>query len=254
MTDRESEHVEGLYREGGRLVIREGAEFPDRCVICNDRCDGQTRDFVFKREKKAAYIEVALVQTIATAASDLFKGAKYTGPIEATIPLCHVHIQRKMRRVLIGIGVMALAAVYLLVSYLTNGAKIFSLRDLCLDTVGAVFVAIFGLGILLDATYDPTKVWFKIKKFYDRHVWVEGAGNEFLGTLPLLGYDVKDAGPHLGERPATRVKAAGRSASKARDPAQHNGTPRGGGDPGNLSADELIRRARLAGVDDDDDD
>jgi hypothetical protein len=52
---------DGFFRDGGDLVIREGASFPDRCVICNKECDGETVDFIFARGK-SHYIELAAIQ------------------------------------------------------------------------------------------------------------------------------------------------------------------------------------------------
>src|SRR5262249_39285904 len=81
----------GLYRDSGKLVIREGAEFPARCVICNKECDGEPLDFTFGREGKSHYIEVAAIQTLARAAEDLVKGNRYTGPVQTAIPMCSWH-------------------------------------------------------------------------------------------------------------------------------------------------------------------
>jgi hypothetical protein len=182
---RDRSGARGLYRDSGKLVIREGAQFPSRCVICNRECDGEPVHFTFKREK-SHYIELAVLQTVANAAADLLKGAKYTGPVLAAIPLCPWHRSRRLRRVGVGVGIMALAAAYLLGRYFVGGAGEFAVEQISMYSVVAVLVAIAGLGVALAAIYDPTKVWFKIGKFHDRFVWLDGAGRDFVSALPRI--------------------------------------------------------------------
>jgi hypothetical protein len=183
--DRGRSGAKGLYRDGGKLVIREGAKFPRRCVICNKECDGEPVPFTFRQEK-SHYIELAVLQTVADAAADLMKGAKYTGPVHAAIPLCAWHSSRRLRRVGVGVGILALAGTYLLGRHFMGGAGQRAGLQISIDGVFAALVAIGGLGVALAAVYDPTKVWFKVRKFYDRFVWVDGAGREFVSALPKI--------------------------------------------------------------------
>jgi hypothetical protein len=251
MNEIEPTTVEGLYRNGGKLVMREGVEFPDRCAICNKETEGGPIQFTFKREK-SHYIEVAAIQTIATAAVDLLQGAKYTGPVEVAIPFCAWHRRRRLRRYCFGAGLMALAAAYLFIRYLIGGAREFDVKHISLETVIAVLVVIGGLGIALETVYDPGKVWFRTKKFYDRFVWVEGAGAEFLSTLPILGGQVENPSPAIADSSSARGKEKQRRSSKTRDTGKKSTGRRREVDESNLSAEELIRRARLAGLDDED--
>jgi hypothetical protein len=208
----------GLFRDGGKLVIREGARFPDRCVICDKPCDGETVDFVFQR-RKSHYIDVAAVQTVANAAADLIKGARYTGPVHAAIPLCSWHRNRRLRIVGYCAGVMALAAAYLASRYYLGVARDFDTPQLPILSAVAFLTGITGLGIGLAAVYDPTELWFRISKFNDRLVWVQGAGGNFLDALPRF------EGQHQ------------RGSSRGRYTPDE--------DEGNISAEELIRRAGL---------
>jgi hypothetical protein len=216
--------VEGLFRDGGRLVIQEGAEFPERCVVCNKAREGEPLRFTFKREK-SHYLEVRALQTLAAAASDLLKGAKYTGPVQARIPFCSWHRRKRLRRFHAGTATMALAAAYLLIRYMTGGPVGAQVLAISIDSAIVILVAIAGLGVVLAAAYDPARVWFKTTKFHDRLVWVEGAGREFLNTLPIL-----------------KSQTAGASSQTA------GASRRRHLDESNLGAEELIRRARLAGL------
>jgi hypothetical protein len=78
------------------------------------------------------------------------------------------------------------------------------------------------LGIGLAAIFDPTELWFRISKFNDRLVWVQGAGRNFLDTLPRYEGQHQDG------------------SSRGRYTPDE--------DEANLSAEELIRRARLNDV------
>jgi hypothetical protein len=75
----------------------------------------------------------------------------------------------------------------------------------------AFAVALGGIGVTLTAVFDASNLWFKATKYYDRFVWVTGAGRAFLAELP----PIKD----------------------------HQYDPRA--DNPDLTADELIRRAGL---------
>jgi hypothetical protein len=210
----------GLFRDGGKLVFREGARFPDRCVNCDKPCDGEVVAFVFER-RKSHYIDVAAVQTVANAAVDLVKGGRYTGPVHAAIPLCPWHRKRRWRHIGVGAGLMALVGAYLLIRYAIGGAREFEPSQMSIYTWVALFMAVLGLGIVSAASYDPTNLWFKVSKFHDRLVWIQGAGREFLNTLPYF--------------------------EGARDlPGRGNYTR--DDDEANLSAEELIRRAKLHDV------
>jgi hypothetical protein len=208
----------GAYRDRGRLVIREGARFPDRCAVCNAECGGETRAFEFGREQKSNYIEVAAMQSIARGVFDLATRSRYTGPVFAEVPLCSWHRSKRLRQAVVGSLVFVLSVAYIFARYRLygggNGGE-FDFLDMSKYTVLAVGTGFTGLVFALRTASDPTKVWFKPVRYYDRFVWVEGAGKDFLRELP----EVED---------------------------YHYNTD--AGDP-RLSADELIRRA--GDIDDD---
>jgi hypothetical protein len=210
MTKKKRSAANGLYRDGGRLVIREGARFPDRCAICNKASDGEPVEFTFGREK-AHYIEVAAAQAVGRAVGDFITGAKYTGPVRTEIPLCAWH--RGRRRRLLGIGVVTtiLAVGFLYTQWPIAGPGELGFLQISLWNWIAIAAALVGVVLTLMSLLDAHKLWFKAIKYYDRFVWVAGAGRAFLRELPPL----KD----------------------------HDYDP--GADNPDLTADELIRRAGL---------
>jgi hypothetical protein len=198
--------AKGVYRDAGKLVVREGARFPRRCAICNKPCDGDSVDFTFGRET-SHYIDVAAVQAVTRAAADLVTRTRYTGPVHVEIPLCSWHRTRRLRRLGIGLGVLALASAFLGVHYAISGPAVFGgagefgLFFIPVSTIIAVLVGLVSLAIALSALVDATKIWFKPTRFYGRFVWLQGAGLEFLRTLPRIEdhhYKLDSGDPGLG--------------------------------------------------------
>jgi hypothetical protein len=202
----------GVYRDGGKLVVREGTQLPDRCVICNKECDGAPMRFTFGR-LWMGYVELAAIQTVANAASDLVTGTRYSGPVHTEIPLCPWHRRRRLRRLGAGLGILAIAAAYLFIRYSIGGAAEFSIFRMPILNIIVILVGIVGIAFILHAVFDRTRVWFRAAKYYDRFVWLKGAGKSFLRTLPQL--------------------------------EAHHYKPGRDSDNPDLTADELIRRGKL---------
>lgn len=213
-----------IFRDRNLLVVREGAEFPGRCTICNKEDDVELVEFTFAREK-LRYVELAAVQSVAQAAADLAQGARYTGPVYTEIPLCAWHRGRRLRLFGIGIGLTIFAIAFLAIE---NAMGVVILPP---GELGFLDIAIYnwiafgslfaGIVFILMCTFDTSKLWFKPRKYYDRFVWVQGAGSEFLAELPAI--EPKDY----------RIRS---------DDVDFVD------DEANLTAEELIRRA---GLDDD---
>jgi hypothetical protein len=47
-------------------------------------------------------------------------------------------------------------------------------------------VALVGIVMTLMCVFDSGNLWFKATKYYDRYVWVSGAGAAFLAELPPI--------------------------------------------------------------------
>ncbi|MFO0865731.1 MAG: hypothetical protein U0744_13950 [Gemmataceae bacterium] len=189
MKKKKSSKSDGLYRDVNTLVIREGASFPARCPLCNKPADGEPLACTFER-KSARYVEVAAVQKVATAASDLISGTRYTGPVEAVIPLCSWHRGRRIRLALFGLGMVAVAVAVLMIQ------KALGIVIVPPGEMGFLHIALYnflafgaifaGITFMLMATFDSQKLWFRATRYQDRYVWVSGAGREFLRELPKV--------------------------------------------------------------------
>jgi len=46
--------------------------------------------------------------------------------------------------------------------------------------------ALVGIAITLSGLLDASRVWFRPTKYYDRFVWIQGAGRQYLRTLPII--------------------------------------------------------------------
>lgn len=193
----------GAYRDRSRLVIREGARFPSRCAVCNSEHDVELREFEFGREEKSHYIEIAAAQSIARGVSDLATGSKYTGPVQAEVPLCSWHRNKRLRQTAGGAAVFVLGIAYVVLRYKlyggSNGGE-FAMFEMSIYTFIAIALAFAGLVFALRGASDPTKVWFKPVRYYDRFVWVEGAGRGFMEGLPEIEkhqYKLDEVDPNM---------------------------------------------------------
>lgn len=147
----------GLYRDRGKLVIREGARFPDRCAVCNKEADGDPVEFVFGREEKSHYLDVAAAQTVARAASDLVTGSHYTGHVRAAVPMCRWHRNKVRRQIGIGLGLAVLGAAFLGVRYAIGGADEFDPLRISIASVVAIVAVVAGIGVAAAAVSQPQR-------------------------------------------------------------------------------------------------
>jgi hypothetical protein len=218
--------TKGLYRDGKMLVLREGVQFPPKCAICNSEDDVEPVEFCFER-KEVHGLEARVVQSAMTVASDLVSGARYSGPIQADIPLCSRHRYRRIQRAAIGAGLAVLSITALLIQK-AMGVVIVPPGELgFLDIAFYNFLAfgmIFVAFVLICTTiFDHQKLWFKATKFYHRFVWVSGVGRAFLDELPQY------KNQHL----RSSIKGLESQFDRSSEENRH------------LSAVKLIRRANL---------
>ena len=223
MAKKAKSRSKGLYRDGKLLVIHEGARFPHVCAVCNKAGDEEAVYFTFARDK-AHVVEAAAVQAASRAVNDLFTGARYTGPVGAQIPLCSWCRGRRLRFFGTGVGLTILGIGYLVVHKKLGGVILppgeLGFLEISLPVFIALAAIVTGVILTLMATFDSEKLWFKASKYFDRFVWVSGAGKEYLAGLPQYGDEHR------------KLKGG---ASFRTGPV----------DESHLTAEELIRRANL---------
>ncbi len=185
--DREGAERVGAYRDAGRLVLVEGMPMPQRCPICNSEDVVEPVAVVLDTQRKKAGISAAI-----GSAFEKLKGWKYTGPVAVELYFCKTHRWRGLYRCLIGL-VMALSGL----GYLAYVLSVTDLRNagnqsLSIATIASLIALIGGFVVLMIPLYDPASVWFKPYKFWDRAVWVTGAGTAFLRSLPAYQAEERD--------------------------------------------------------------
>ena len=225
MNKKSKRNSKGLYRDSKLLVIREGARFPHKCAICNSEDDVELVDFVFER-KQVHGLEARVVHSALTAAADLLSATKYTGPVQAEIPLCAGHRRRRIQRAGIGVGTTILAISVLLIQKAMGIVIVppgeLGFLDIAIYNFIAFAMIFVGITLIFTTIFDSQNLWFKATKYYDRFVWVTGAGAAFLGEQPQYENQHRTLqADDFGSRGGSR------------------------GDGSDLSAEELIRRARL---------
>lgn len=203
-----------------------GARFPHKCAICNQEDELELVEFVFER-KKVHVLEAAAVNGVLNAANDVMTGARYTGSVQADIPLCSWHLGRRVRLAGIGVG-MTVLAIAVLVIQKSIGFVIVPPGELgFLDIAFYNFIAfgmIFvGITLIFMTIFDSSNLWFKATKYHDRYVWVTGAGAAFLNELPQ----------YENQHRRSRIQDAESRFDDSSDEDRH------------LTAEELIRRANL---------
>lgn len=155
-----------MWCDGKILVTRKGAEFPDRCVKCDQSAEGYRLKRSLSWHPSGWYLLV-LVSPILYIIVALC--VRWTA--KAAIPLCPTH-RAKRRNAMLSGWIGALLGVVLFVVGLTDqNLGVLILVGFLL----IIFSAIFGL--LRAQTVTPTR----IDKFF---VWLKGASPEFLAPLP----------------------------------------------------------------------
>ncbi len=170
-----------------------------------------------RKKARVRYIEFALVEAVARAAADKVTGTRYTGPVTAAVALCARHRRRPFVRA----GICATTGAAATVSYMYLAPMIGTGEfDLYQATFKAVtgFVGFCAVLIGFLSLFDRTSVWFTPTGYFDRYVWVKGAGRAFLATLPTV-------------------------KKSQYDPKAEDTDDESVAEERKLSADELIRRA-----------
>lgn len=155
----------GLWRQGKKIVTVSETPFPDRCVKCNAPANG----FRLKRVlywQHPAYLLLLLCNLLVLLIVILIVRKKAV----LHIGLCEVHrTQRKVAIIVCFLGLLGGLVMIIVACVISSG---------WLGLGGAV--AFFGgaiWGVVKGRTLTPTKI-------DKEHVWVTGAGKDFLDQLP----------------------------------------------------------------------
>ena len=159
-----------LWRDGALLVARNEAEFPDRCLRCNQPAEG----YRFRRTVRwhpPVYYALIVINIIlyAIVGSIVSK----TSRVEAGV--CPAHRARRRNAILVGWATF-LAGGSLFVVGLTSGGESWQTVAVIAGMILIVAGAIYG--VLRSQIYLPKKIT------KDKFVWLAKVDPDFLAPLP----------------------------------------------------------------------
>jgi hypothetical protein len=116
-----------------------------------------------------------------SAGIDQVKGWNYTGPVSVRIPFCARHRARRTYAIVAGLLLTGIGA----------GATYFAVQAKTQGAVNLLAFAALGIGLIVTfATMSGVlNLWFKPRRFQDRTVWLAGASDDYLNSLPALTKD-----------------------------------------------------------------
>jgi hypothetical protein len=163
------QNPQGVWRRGNEIVIHRNASFPPKCVKCGEDFsysnNGAFATQKFRWHNPLVYIALISPLIYVILAAVLSERFSYE------IPYCQTHLQERetTKNYLIGSGFGAVGLIVLL-GWLGAGGWAF--------LVG--LVAIFAIPIAYEYSYKP----FRVKSVDGQYVYLQGAKQEYLNTLP----------------------------------------------------------------------
>jgi hypothetical protein len=160
---------QGVRRRGNEVVIHKHAAFPAKCVKCGQDFS-YSRNGEFARQKFRWHnplVYIALISPLIY----VILAACLSERFSYDIPYCQTHLQERetTKNYLIG-GMFASVGSIVLLAMLGAGGLAF--------LVG--LVSIFVIPIVYEYVYKP----FRVKDVDGQHVYLQGATQEYLNTLP----------------------------------------------------------------------
>jgi hypothetical protein len=161
---------EGIWRSGNLLVMRKGAQLPDRCVKTNQPANGKRWKATFHWHHPAVYLLILfgfLIYVIVAIAVRKGPAVVYVGVTEETL--------QKRRRVILWCWGIGIAGIIL----------VFSASSLQSESAMGVLVLlglVLTLGGLIGGIAKGTIV--NVDRIEDEYVWIRGVTNEYLALLP----------------------------------------------------------------------
>lgn len=156
----------GIWSSGKDLVAAKGASFPDRCVKCNAPVHG-TR---LKRNLYwyPPYVLLLIILSLligAIVAMIVRKNARFE------IGVCELHRSKRIRNMFVG-GLLTVGGFGLIIA---GAAGVFNNGWFFLAALGAL---ICGIIFMTRASL------ISAKRIDSQYVWIKGAGQQFLDSLP----------------------------------------------------------------------
>ncbi|TME86794.1 MAG: hypothetical protein E6I44_11950 [Chloroflexi bacterium] len=185
----------GYWRDGKRVVLDRNAILPDRCIKCNEAANA------YRRMVKLSYVP--------TSRELMFGAWAYLSAKRAQIEigLCERH--RRSRAVTVALGSLAVILASMIVFTQVRATDItlplLATAGLIGGVSGLVYAAVGGRLV-------------RAAKITDTHIWLKGAGEPFLASLPsapAVGAD--GALPTLAGTTAIPVTPADSAAQAFRD-------------------------------------
>ena len=157
---------EGLWREGRLLLVRKGAEFPDRCLRCNAPAEGHRFERKLSWHRPSWYLLILFNLIIYVVVALC---VRWTARISA--PICPVHLAK--RRIAIFFGwAGSLAGIALIVLGVNDPDY-----EICAGIGGILFLVSLLVGVIKSQLLVPQQI--------DEHfIWLKKVSPEFLRTLP----------------------------------------------------------------------
>lgn len=176
-----------LWRDGNKVVMRLGTEMPERCFRCNEPGFGERiRHIVYWHPP--IYLLYLIAGIVVTGAVSAFTSPALFLPgfillvvvlsiyfqktVRLRMGVCRIH---KRRRFIANTITASFAVVAILVLFCSVE---FGLNWVYPTTSGALLLLVLVCGHIQTKLVSPSKVT-------DEHVWLKGAGREFLASLPI---------------------------------------------------------------------
>jgi hypothetical protein len=160
----------GIWRHEGLLVIQQGAQLPDRCVVCNRSTMHRWPKTFYWAPPVLRFLILLNILVYAIVMLAVRKKA------DLAVPLCEEHEETRRTKVrtswLVGIGGLVLIGT----SFMALG-----------DDNGGVFGLLFfvGLiGLLAGALMNSSAIPLQPKKIDNYYSFMKKAGDDFLRSLP----------------------------------------------------------------------
>jgi len=185
----------GYWRDGKRVVLDRNAVLPDRCIKCNEPANG------FRRTAKLTYVP--------TSRELLFGAWAYLSAKRAQIEigLCERH--RRSRAVTVALGSLAVILASIIVFTQVRATDVtlplLATAGLIGGVIGLSYAAVAGRLV-------------RAAKITDTHIWLKGAGEPFLASLPdAPAVSADGALPTLAGTIATPITPADSAAHAFQD-------------------------------------